>query len=274
MQTPHATRDRALRHWFDAARSAASRRWATAPVPMRLFAVGSATMAGAVVLGVVGLPPPFVVSLIIAATAFVAAGFLLDLYAVAMVCLDSRIGKLLGALAGAMVAALSMALASVIVNDATGLDPATFPFAVTFLSPLTAGYVLTLGTVLVTVGYFVWLALASVWGLFTLIPIGGPCLRGPDPDRFVFRMAGVVALVLANAFAADIGGRPYAEMLRWTASRFVFGLEMYGNDPCAGTGERVRRLSDDVVAVGTSKGAEIVFARRGCALSPEEPAAP
>ncbi|MBN8715055.1 MAG: hypothetical protein J0H50_14020 [Xanthomonadales bacterium] len=75
-----------------------------------------------------------------------ASGIVLEGYQLADKALATRPGKILAALVATMIGALSMAIASGIVNRATGFPPGEFPYTVTFLAPLTAGYIILLAT--------------------------------------------------------------------------------------------------------------------------------
>ena len=84
-------------------------------------------------------------------------------------------------------------------------------------------------------------------------------------------MVGVFALVLTNAVIIDFGGKTYENALASTARGFTFFLEMYPNDRCALPGERIHRLSDELVAVGRWEDNRLVFAQRRCDAVPLSP---
>lgn len=241
--------------------------WSGTTPAMHLFAVGGGAVLLSMVLVVIGAPDRAAVGLITAGTLVLAAGFLLECYTAALRWWETTLGKLGGALLATIVASFSMGLSSVIINEATGIDPSHLSYAVAFLAPLTAGYVVTAGTVAVVAGFSVWFVLYSLWGFLVTLFGGKAYAKRFDTDKVIIRMVGVLALVMTNAIAADLGGPPYRNMLSWTARGFTFSLEMYGRDPCARGDERVRRLSDDVVVVGRQTANGLVFERRQCPLA-------
>ena len=180
--------------------------------------------------------------------------------------LNCPLGKIVGTLGATMVVAVSMALASVTVKEATGIDPEHLSYAVTFLAPLMAGFLLTAGTMLVVVGVFVWFVIESVWGVLRWRFGSGTDAKPVNTDKVLIRLVGVVALALTTAVIFDIGQHSYNGVLTTTARRLTYHFEMYPNDACAFGGERVRRLTDDMVAVGRSTDQGLVFEQRPCAL--------
>jgi hypothetical protein len=194
------------------------------------------------------------------------AAFLLDLYHAALRAWEWPLGKIVGTLGATMVVAVSMALASVTVKEATGIDPEHLSYAVTFLAPLMAGFLLTAGTMLVVVGVFVWFVIESVWGVLRWRFGSGTDAKPVNTDKVLIRLVGVFALALTTAVIFDIGQHSYNGVLTTTARRFTYHFEMYPNDACAFGGERVRRLTDDMVAVGRSTDQGLVFEQRPCAL--------
>jgi hypothetical protein len=53
--------------------------------------------------------------------------------------------------------------------------------------------------------------------------------------------------------------------LGFAAHVFIYELEFYDNDPCAGSGERIRHLHDDGVVVAEASEETVRYSRR---LSP------
>lgn len=234
---------------------------------MQLFAVGGGAVLLSIALALVHAPDRLVVGLMAAGTLFLSAAFLTECYLAALRLWDAPWGKLLGALLGTMVASSSMALSSVIFNTATGLDPANFSYVVAFIAPLTAGYLLTVGTMAVAVGFFVWMVGYTFLGFLLTLVGGKKYAHRLDTDKVLIRMVGVIALVMTNVVAVDFGGRSYQGALESTARGFTYVLEMYAEDPCAQDGERIRRISDEIVAVGRWGGQRLVFGQRTCPAS-------
>lgn len=241
--------------------------WRSASPTLRVFAVGGGAVAASLAILRVGGPDRVGIGLLLAGGLFLTAAFLLDLYQLALQAWNRPLGKVVGTLVATMVAAVSMALASVLAKDATGIDPQHLSYAVTFLAPLTAGFLLIAATMLIVVLVFVWFIVESVWaGLNSLFGQS----KGPRPvgtDKVLIRLVGVIALVVTNAVLYDIGQRPYTGLLTGTAKYFTYGLEMYGNDVCALGGERIRRLNDEVVAVGRMTPTGVEFEQRRCTLA-------
>ena len=231
---------------------------------MQLFVVGGAAVLLSIVLALVHAPDRLVAGLMAAGTLLLFAAFLTDCYLAALRLWETPWGKLLGALLATMVASSSMALSSVIFNAATGMDPANFSYVVAFIAPLTAGYLLTVGTMFVVAGFFVWFVGYTIFGFLLTVVDGKKYAHRMDADKVLIRMVGVVALVMTNAVAVDFGGKSYDSGLASTARGFTYFLEMYAEDPCAREGERVRRISDEIVAFGRWESQRLVFDRRAC----------
>ena len=239
--------------------------WETASRPLRIFTVGGSTAGVSVLLIQVSGPDRLIFGLMAAGGILLTAAFLLDLYHAALRAWEWPLGKIVGTLGATMVVAVSMALASVTVKEATGIDPEHLSYAVTFLAPLMAGFLLTAGTMLVVVGVFVWFVIESVWGVLRRRPGSGTDAKPVNTDKVLIRLVGVFALALTTAVLFDIGQHSYNGVLTTTARRFTYHFEMYPNDACAFGGERVRRLTDDMVAVGRSTDQGLVFEQRPCA---------
>ena len=231
---------------------------------MQLFAVGGAAVMLSIALAVVHAPDRLVAGLMAAGTLLLSAAFLTECYLAALRLWEAPWGKLLGALLATMVASSSMAMSSVIFNAATGLDPANFSYVVAFIAPLTAGYLLTVGTMFVVAGFFVWFVGYTIFGFLLTLVGGKKYAHRMDADKVLIRMVGVFALVMTNAVAVDFGGKSYESALASTARGFTYVLEMYAEDPCARDGERVRRISDEIVAVGRWEGQRLAFDQRAC----------
>ena len=240
--------------------------WETASRPLRIFTVGGSTAGVSVLLIQVSGPDRLIFGLMAAGGILLTAAFLLDLYHAALRAWEWPLGKIVGTLGATMVVAVSMALASVTVKEATGIDPEHLSYAVTFLAPLMAGFLLTAGTMLVVVGVFVWFVIESVWGVLRWRFGSGTDAKPVNTDKVLIRLVGVFALALTTAVLFDIGQHSYNGVLTTTARRFTYHFEMYPNDACAFGGERVRRLTDDMVAVGRSTDQGLVFEQRPCAL--------
>jgi hypothetical protein len=192
---------------------------------------------------------------------------MLEAYALGLRLWQTRPGKLIGALVATVVAAIAMGLASVCVNEATGLDPSHFPYAVAFLAPWTAGYILLLATVVVSL--LAMLAFA-IYSLLLWIPAFTP-EREAEKQHFanwiLFRVLGWVSLVLMTSVTWESGHQRYDSALTGAAGWFTFVLEMYGQDACARKGERVRRITDDLVAVGSLARGRLQVELRSCPLA-------
>ena len=239
--------------------------WETASRPLRILTVGGSTVGVSVLLIQVSGPDRLIFGLMAAGGILLTAAFLLDLYHAALRAWEWPLGKIVGTLGATMVVAVSMALASVTVKEATGIDPEHLSYAVTFLAPLMAGFLLTAGTMLVVVGVFVWFVIESVWGVLRWRFGSGTDAKPVNTDKVLIRLVGVFALALTTAVIFDIGQHSYNGVLTTTARRFTYHFEMYPNDACAFGGERVRRLTDDMVAVGWSTDQGLVFEQRPCA---------
>jgi hypothetical protein len=240
--------------------------WGLAGTEMRLYAGGLATLGGAVLLAMLFKPKPIVAALFYTAGAFLAGGFVMEIYSVAVRLWETGPGKLLGALMATMVGALAMGLSSVVANEATGLDPSYLPYTVTFLAPLTAGYILLVATVAISL---LCLVAFFVYSLLLWIPSITRSSHGHSKriaDLIGLRMLGWISLVLVTSISWSAGQKPYDGLLMGTAGWFAFTLEMYGHDACAGPTERVRRLSDSVVAVGIVEHGSLRFELRQCPM--------
>lgn len=192
-----------------------------------------------------------------------------ELYAVALAAWGTTLGKLVGVLLGTMVGAASMALSSGIVNEATGLDPSNLPYAVTFMAPLTAGYLLMVLVAVIVVLGSVWFFVKTLGDAARLGYERARGIRGlwPDVELDGLRATAGIILLFAALVAWGVGERPYDWLLSKGASAFVYQFEFYSRDPCARVGERIRRLSDDAVAVARPGAGQAAFSLRTCSLA-------
>lgn len=237
--------------------------WESASLVVRLYC-GGLVIVG---LGSLALPfdhNPITNGLFFTGALFLSSGFLVEAYAFGKRLWETTLGKLVGLLIGTMVAATAMGLSSQLINSATGLDPSTFPYAVAFLAPLTAGYLFLVATFFLVVASF-GIALVSTLCDLVHLALTRKWVKG-NVDLEVLRFLGLLALILLVTMLWNLGGRSYESALASSARWFVFTLEMYSKDDCAQKGEHVRRLSDDVVSVAQLKDREIVFTRRMCSI--------
>lgn len=252
-------------------RDSAAQWWDKTTQAMQLFVVGGGALVLSILVFAIQGPGRLVAGLMVAGALFVAVAFLMDCYVVALGLWEKPLGKLAGALLATMIASSSMALSSVTFNAATGLDPASFAYAVAFIAPLTAGYLITVGIMGVVVVFFAWSILYTIVGFFLAHFGGRKHSHRFDADKVVIRMVGVFALVLTNAVVIDFGGKTYESALASIARGFTFFLEMYPNDRCALSGERIHRLSDELVAVGRWEDNRLVFEQRRCEVVQSAP---
>lgn len=238
--------------------------WTRNPLDRGLMGAGLVIVLAAALAVRIGVPDRVIFGLMVAGGLLLAAGFLVDAYQIVAKLLETRLGQLFAALVATCVGAVSMGLAGQVVNQATGLDPTQFDYVIAFLAPLTAGFLLTALSVVITFVVLVWFVIKSG-------TVGILGWSKPDRDRAsseveqgVLRLAGVFALVVFISVSWSIGERPYRDALAWSANVFVISLEFHPRDPCAQAGERVRRLSDDVVWVARQKNGELTFDQRAC----------
>jgi hypothetical protein len=237
--------------------------WQRQSWPMRLYSSGGIVIVAAIVFALIPLNFRDIPgTLFLLGALLLAGGIGLEGYQIADKVLATRPGKIVAALVATMIGALAMGISSVIVNEATGFPPGEFPYTVTFLAPLTAGYIILFATMfLFVVALFVVLA-ASLISMWQARKIKGEVER--LPMLMLARMTAAVVL-FALVFAGwDRQHRSCEESLSSLAGWFAFTFEMYGNDPCVRTeGERVRRVNADDVLVGYQQdGKRIFFARR------------
>lgn len=244
--------------------SVVSAWWGSASLVIKLYSVGVLTGLLAFAISWPWGPSPIGNGLLISGAAFLSGGFLIEAYGVAKKLWDTSLGKLGGLLVATMVGALAMAMAAQTINDGTGLDPSTVPYAVTFLAPLTAGYLILFSTFLLAM---VCVALAALSLLLDVVhlAINGSWAKS-DVEIEVLRLVGFLALILSVTALWDIGNKQYTTSLAGGAKWFVFSLEMYSKDDCALQGERVRRLNDELVAVGAVSAGTIHFSKRLCPI--------
>lgn len=239
--------------------------WEAQPWPMRLYSAGGLVIVVSVAFAVARLTLrnlPQTIFMI--GAVLLASGIVLESYRLADKALATRPGKVLAALVATMVGALAMGISSVLVNLATGFPPSEFPYTVTFLAPLTAGYLLLLATIVLFV-------VAPV----SILAIGAVSLwqsrRKPrrETDGELMRM-GVRLVAAITLLSLVIAGwnrqhRPYEDSLVSLAGWFAYTFEMYGNDACAmNKGERVRRAGSDAVLVGHERDGRRIFFTRRC----------
>lgn len=238
--------------------------WQRQAWPMRLYSSGGLVMAAAIVLAFIQLNYRDLPGKVFLLGALLLAGGIgLEGYRIADKALATRPGKVVAALVATMIGALAMGISSVIVNEATGFQPGEFPYTVTFLAPLTAGYIVLFVTIFLFIAALLLILAASLISMWGARKIKGEAER--QPMLMLARTAAAVVL-FALVFAGwDRQHRPYEESLSALAGWFAFTFEMYGNDPCVRTeGERVRRVSADDVLVGYEQHGRRIFSTRRC----------
>lgn len=241
--------------------------WQRQAWPMRLYSSGGIVMAAATILALIQLnlwDLPGTIFLL--GALLLAGGIGLKGYKIADKVLATRPGKVVAALVATMIGVLAMGISSVIVNEATGFPPGEFPYTVTFLAPLTAGYIILFVTIfLFIVALLVILAasLISIWGARK---IKGEAER---PPMLMLARTTAAVVLFALVFAGwERQHRSYEESLSLLAGWFALTFEMYGNDPCVRTGgERVRRVDAGDILVGYAQHGRRTFSTRRCEVN-------
>ena len=240
--------------------------WGQARTVTRLYYVGAGVLGlSALIFRIFGPSTTCAVLAYLGGTV-TASGFVAEVYQVGLKLWETVPGKLLGALLITMVGALAMGLSSVIVNYVTGLEPSSFPYTVTFLAPLTAGFLLLMATFVVAI---VGLLAILGAGIVTSLPLSSQSARERRKQfdsHLLFRMLGWLSFIFLVAVTWDMGYRRYEAMLETTASTFAFNLEMYRDPRCSGSQERTRRVNDSLVAVGRMTSGGLRVELRACPL--------
>lgn len=241
--------------------------WGRSDRPKRLMSAGLVlTMVGAV-FARLGLPEWLAGAVLFLGSTLLGAGYLLEAYDFIKRMLETLPGKLIAALLATCVGAVSAGLASQVINESTGLDPTQLDYAVAFLAPLTAGFMITAVVVGLTVIAMVMFFLRS----FTLALFGWSRKDKEKHtkaiDRETLRFSGVLGLFVVGIVSWSAAERPYRTALALAANVFIYELEFYSVDPCAGSGEKVRRINDELVVVAVSRPGRLEYVRRSCPLT-------
>ena len=248
--------------------SAVTLWWDAQLWPMRLYSAGGLVMLVSVACAMIRLNlRDLPQTTFILGAVLLASGIVLESYRLADKALATRPGRVLAALAATMIGALSMGISSVLVNLATGFPPNEFPYTVTLLAPLTAGYLL----LLVTIVLFV-VAPVSILAIGVVSQWRSRHQTRRKTDGELMRMgvrvvAAITLLTLVTA-GCNRQHRPYEDSLVSLAGWFTYTFEMYSNDACARKkGEHVRRAGSDTVLVGYERDGRRIFFARRCASS-------
>jgi hypothetical protein len=244
--------------------------WKSTKAPMRLYIVGIGLISIGGLIARPSVPLAWIQGTLLLGAVLASLGFAIEVYPYVDHWSEKKPVKLLGLLGLAIGIAFSTALSSVIINEATGLNPGDFPLAVAFVAPFTAGYIASLLALMAVISGMAWFfsvmaadMLKTVWASST-----GEKYELAHPALVGLRFAAVFVMLSLWIVVTTEGKRPYASFLSGTARNFVFYLEMYDNDPCRLPNGRVRRLNDALVADGIVEGRHTRFQVRVCPLQP------
>lgn len=195
-----------------------------------------------------------------------AAGFLREAYVWLLPKLRLPLVKLLVAAGSVAAAAAATGVSRMVVNEATGQDPAAFTTTVAFLVPIS--FVPVLAALIATAGLIV------VPGTF-IGGLGRGLLTWSKPADLdvmltLARVFGCVVVIAAAASLLSSSSFLFPTM-RWLASHSALMFDLQPNKACSSAnGDRVLRLNDSLVIVGHPTREGIQFVRRSCALAAEK----
>lgn len=241
--------------------------WSKSDWPKRLMSSGLGLTIVGLVAFRLGVPEGLIGVVLFVGSALLGWGYLLEAYGFIKRVLETLPGKLMAALLATCVGAVSAGLASQVINEATGLDPSELDYAVAFLAPLTAGFMITAFVVTLAVIASIWFFLRSATsGLF------GWFYKDRKKDveeieRETLRFSGVLGLLVVGVVVWGAAERPYRTALALAANVFIYELEFHAIDPCAGPGEKIRRINDEIVVAAVSAPGRLDYVRRSCPLT-------
>lgn len=154
---------------------------------------------------------------------------------------------------------LAISIASLVVNNVTGVDPSKFPHALAFVSILLIPFLVAAGFGLL---YMILILAAPFAMMFLMFPdeefrrLIMPGYKASSDLRHpvITRCVQFVSFAVFFGFAGNMSGRwaqSYDSFLSSTTLSFIYHLEMYGKAPCPlPKGARAAFTSDDRVLLG------------------------
>lgn len=194
-----------------------------------------------------------------------AIGYLWEAYIWIVPKLELPLAKLILATLGVVAAATATGVSRMIVNEATGQDPAYFGTTVALLMPMSFVPVVA---AMVLIGGIIILPATMFWML--LQSFGS---RATNTDLILlFGCARAFGVLVIVGFATAVlkPSSPLFPALGWLASFSAHAFDTHLNSACAfEQGDRVLRISDDLIILSrmTSDGPQ--FIRRSCPLAAE-----
>jgi hypothetical protein len=184
---------------------------------------------------------------------------------------DSVYGKALMAGLLTMSASLSAGYSSTLINEFSSTASNPFPYTTTFVAvPATLAVAFGL-VILLYVGFVIRAFGFGVWSMLIGYVQIVPFFNGQSLQRSrtrlkrrtqleFMRLMAMVMLFLAITYVSPW----FEKALVGVAQVFAYRFETYANDPCAKSGERVVRVSDDLVLVAIAKKWTVTYTARQC----------
>lgn len=232
--------------------------WRQKSPPARLYTIGGLVFgAGLIIL--LFAPKSMIANWALSIAMFCTGlGLIREFYTWAMKTKDYPLAKLALALMTIVSAALATGAGGIVLWSATNQDPSYFRTSIALMSPFAFVPVMAIVVFLV-----------SLFG-FPFVLLLGAAKRGPvDPHRLMARCLGLLALLVASGYVAKTDSG-FSALLRDMAAYSAYQLDMHPDSACSIVeGDRITRISDELVIIGRITDAGPRFVRQPCVLGPE-----
>lgn len=168
---------------------------------------------------------------------------------------------------------LAVSIASLVVNDVTGVDPSKFPHTLAFVSILLIPLLVAGAFGLLYLALLLALPFATMFLVFSdegFRQLLMPGYKASKDLRYpvVTRCVQFASFVIFFGFMGSMSGRwaqDYDGFLSSTTRSFVYHLEMYSKAPCElPAGSRAAFIADERVLLGTKSGDQISLTLGQC----------
>ena len=242
--------------------------WNEKPAVTRLYWSGVTFGAAAVIAWLIDPNSLATKVTIYVSFALATMGLVHEIYVSTLPHIERPLVKLLTGAFGLTLAAAATGLSRIIVNSATGQDPANFSTTVALLVPISFVHVLAAFIAFVGLLLLAAAMIAAFVLLFIQIFVKKKIWEF-NRSFALARLLALIGLVFGCYYLVQPSSFVY-QGARWLAGVSAYTFDLQPNPSCSPVfGDRVGRINDDVVVIGRETTEGLQFVRKRCEIAAE-----